>query len=142
MRKYAEHFGKQMGKLKDRIIVTAIVVAGSWWAFDAYRSGYFTRPPMPEGAFSLSYPSGFRAIMVGIPNERETRRYMGRSSEVPFYLEKAWSFCSPPSKEEHKQLATTMKVRDFPGVRIEAVCKIDVDGNSVVRGVITSVPRL
>jgi len=131
-----------MGKLKDRIIVSAIVVAGSWWTFEAYRAGNFTRPTMPEGAFSLSYPSGLRAIMVNIRNERKTRRYMGFPSDVPFYLEKAWSFCSPPSKGEQKQLAAAMKVRDFPGARIEAVCKIDVEGTKVVRGVITSVPRL
>ncbi|KWV56675.1 hypothetical protein AS026_33035 [Rhizobium altiplani] len=131
-----------MGKLKDRIIVTAIVTAGSWWAYEAYRAGNFARPTMPEGAFSLSYPSGLRAIMVNIPNERKTRRYMGFPSDVPFYLEKAWSFCSPPNTKEQKQLDETMKVRDLPGARIEAVCKIKVDGNSVVRGVITSVPRL
>jgi len=130
-----------MGKWKDRIIVTAIVAGAAYLAYYEYRAGYFTRPPMPEGAFSLSYPSGFRAIMVDVPNERETRRYLGLPSEVPFYLSDAWSFCYPPSKEEQEQVAVTLKERNRPGERAEAVCKIKVDGNPIVRGVVTSVPR-
>lgn len=97
---------------------------------------------MPEGAFSLSYKNGLRAILVDIPNEKNTRRYFGFPTEVPFYLEEAWSFCSPPSKDERKDVSAFMKGRNWPGERFEAICKIEVDNKVVVRGVITSVPKL
>lgn len=62
--------------------------------------------------------------------------------KVPFYLEHTWSFCSPPSEEDELQVTTFMKNRDWPGERFEAVCKIKVDNEVVIRGVITSVPKL
>ncbi|MBX3529282.1 MAG: hypothetical protein KF849_01665 [Rhizobiaceae bacterium] len=119
----------------------AIVVAGGGYvAYDYYMAGYHTRPAMPEGAFSLSYKNGLRGILVGIPNEKETRRYLGVPLEVPFYLTDAWSWCHRPTEEEAPRVAQFMAERDWPGQRFEAVCRITVDGKDVVRGLIISVP--
>lgn len=60
--------------------------------------------------------------------------------KVPFYLEDAWSFCAPPTEIEIAEIMTARG--DNPGERIEGVCKIDVDGDVVVRGFVTSVPKL
>jgi len=97
---------------------------------------------MPPGSFSISFKNGLRAILVDVPNERDTRRYFGFPVEVPFYLEDVWSFCSPPSDEEAAQVQQFMAQRDFPGERFEAVCRIQVDDETVVRGLITTVPKL
>ncbi len=97
---------------------------------------------MPEGAFSISFTSGLRAILVDVPNEREARRYFGFPMEVPFYLKDSWSFCYPPTSEDADQVAAFMKARNWPGERFEVVCKIKVDNDVVVRGVITTVPKI
>lgn len=140
-----------MWKWIKRAVLVVVAVGGAYTAYDQYRAGYFTRPTMPDGAFSLSYKNGLRAILVNVPYERETRRYLGFPSNVPFYLKDAWSFCSPPSEEEGEAVSAFMKSRDalvkepgqeWPGERVEAVCKIKVDNKDIVRGVITSVPRL
>lgn len=124
------------------VVLGVVAVGGAYTAYDFYRAGYHTRPDMPEGAFSLSYKNGLRAILVDVPNEKETRRYFGTPMEVPFYLKDTWSFCAPPSAEENDQAATFIKKRGLPGERFEAICKINVDNEAVVRGVITSVPDL
>ena len=135
-----------MSRWTKRLIIAAIVAAGGYVAYDSYRAGYFTRPDMPDGAFSLSYKNGMRAILVGVSNEKETRRYLGFPAQVPFYLEEAWSFCSPPDVKEGEVVSAFLKGRgqgeEWPGERIEAICKIKVDNQDVIRGIVTSVPKL
>lgn len=122
------------------VILVIILGGGGYMAYDSYMAGHHTRPEMPEGAFSLSYKNGLRGILVDVPNEKETRRYLGVPMEVPFYLKDSWSWCRPPTEEEGPQVAQFMAERDWPGQRFEAVCKITVDGAEVVRGLIISVP--
>lgn len=131
-----------MWKWVKRLILVAVIGFGGYAAYDSYRAGHFTRPAMPEGSFSLSFTTGLRAILVNVSDKRETRRYLGFPMEVPFYLKDAWSFCGPPSSEESDQVAAFMKERNWPGERFEAVCKIKADNEEVVRGLITTVPRL
>jgi hypothetical protein len=105
-------------------------------------AGYLTRPKMPEGAFSLSYKNGLRGILVDVPDERETRRYLSVPLKVAFYLEDAWSWCSPPTKEESARAAPIMAGQEWPGHRLDAVCKITVEGEKIVRGLIVTVPKV
>lgn len=125
-----------------RIGLIAVVGYVGYGAYDYYRAGLHTRPEMPPGAFSISFKSGFRAVLVDVPDERDTRRYFGYPFEVPFYLEDTWSICSPPTEEEAPEAAAFMEAQDFPGARFEVVCRIQVDDETVVRGVITTVPKL
>lgn len=120
----------------------AIVFLGSvgWGAYDYYRAGFHTLPDLPEGAFPLSYANGLRAIMVGLSDERDSRRYFGFPFDVPFYLEDAWSTCKAPTESEVNEIESQRANR--PGERIEALCRIEVDGDIVIRGMITTVPRL
>ncbi|QRM45351.1 hypothetical protein [Rhizobium sp. BG4] len=131
-----------MGTWIKRIFGAAVLGIIGYGAFDYFQAGYHTRPEMPEGAFSLSYKNGLRAILVGVPNEKETRRYFGHPQDVPFYLKDAWSFCAPPEGEERAKAAEFIKSRNMPGERFEVVCKIKADNDVVIRGLITSVPRL
>ncbi|KQT65847.1 MULTISPECIES: hypothetical protein [unclassified Aureimonas] len=97
---------------------------------------------MPEGAFSISYQNGLRGILIDVPNDQETRRYIGFPQDVPFYLKDTWAFCRPPTGKEIPQAESLLRERHWPGERFEAVCKILVEDEEVVRGVITSVPNL
>ena len=124
-------------------VLALVIVGGAYVLYDAYRAGFHTRPDMPPDAFSFSYKNGLRAILVNVPNEKATRRYFGTPMQVPFYLEDVWTFCYPPSNDEDKRQAEAfIEKRNWPGERFEAVCKITVDNELVVRGVITSVPKL
>lgn len=131
-----------MWKWIGRVLVVAVVAFVGYGAYDYYRADLHTRPDMPPGAFSISYKNGMRAILVGVPNEKETRRYFGYPAEVPFYIQEAWAFCTPPEEDEKQATAHFIKESNKPGERFEAVCRIQVDEETVVRGYITSVPRL
>jgi len=131
-----------MWKLIKRVLVATIIAVIGYSIYDYYRADLHTRPDMPEGAFSISYKNGLRAILVNVPNERDTRRYFGTPMEVPFYLKDAWSFCSPPNAIEKAQANEVLSKRDWPGERFDVVCRITVDDKVVIRGLITFVPRL
>ena len=131
-----------MRKWTKRVLIIAIIAWGGYTSYDYYLAGYHTRPDMPKGAFSISYKNGMRAILVDVPNESADKRYLGIPHKVPFYLKDTWSFCSPPTEEEDAQAATFIKSRDWTGGRVEAICKIKVDTEDVIRGIIISVPKL
>lgn len=124
------------------IVGLIIIGGGGYLGYDSYMAGHFTRPAMPDGAFSLSFKNGLRGILVDVPNEKATRRYLGVPMEVPFYLTDAWSWCYPPIEEEAPQVSHFMAELNWPGQRFEAVCKITVEGTEVMRGLIISVPNV
>jgi hypothetical protein len=122
---------------KQLIISAAVIVGVAYAANDVYKAGLLTRPEMPEGAFSVSFKNGLRAIVVGVPDVRPERKYLGMPFEVPSWYEGAWSFCSVPSRDEKT------KSQDLgPGSRLEAICRIKVDQKELLRGAIYSVPNL
>lgn len=123
-----------------RIVAVIVLCWVGYSVYGAYKTGLFSRPEMPVGAFSLSFKNGLRAIVVGIDDERQERRYFGVATEVPSYLEEAWSFCTPPTNAEAKEILTIRGNRPFE--RAEAVCRIEADEEEVVRGFITTVPKL
>ena len=120
-----------------RIIIAALIVGAGYVAYDYFGGGFHTRPPMPEGAFSLSFKNGLRAILVGVPDERAERKYLGVPVEVPSWYEHAWSFCTAPSADEKAKSENL-----GPGSRLEAICRIKADQDEIVRGAIYSVPKL
>ncbi|MEW2912325.1 hypothetical protein [Leisingera sp. JC11] len=134
--------GNLMWKWIGRALIAAVVALIGYVAYDYYRADLHTRPEMPPGAFSISYKNGMRAILVDVPNERETRRYFGYPAEVPFYIEDVWAFCTPPEADEQNDAVKFIKASNKPGERFEVVCRIKVDDDTVIRGFITSVPRL
>lgn len=131
-----------MWKWIGRALIVAVVASVGYGTYDYYRADLHTRPEMPRGAFSISYRNGLRAILVDVPNERETRRYFGFPAEVPFYIEDVWAFCTPPEGSEKQDAEKYIKERGGPGERFEVVCRVKVDDDIVIRGFITSVPKL
>lgn len=129
-------------KMLKWILLIVLVGGGGYMAYDYYMAGPRTRPEMPEGAFSLSYKNGLRGIMVDRPDLKSTRRYLGFPFDVPFYLRESWSWCYPPTEEEGLASQPFMAERDWPGQKLEAVCKLAVDGKEIVRGLIVTVPKV
>ncbi|MGV8831552.1 MAG: hypothetical protein ACOH2N_06210 [Devosia sp.] len=123
------------------LLLIAVLTFGGYSAYQYFVAGYHTRPEIPDGAFSVSFPSGLRGIVVDLPEDMN-RRYLGMPLEVPSYLEKTWSRCRPPSIEENPQVVQFMESRDLPGARFEAICEIELDGDLVTRGLLISVPRV
>ncbi|MBT6276667.1 MAG: hypothetical protein HOI95_21335 [Chromatiales bacterium] len=129
-----------MGKWIGRISGVALVGFAAYGGYVYFAGGYHTRPELPKGAFSFSFKSGFRAIALDIPEERETRRYLGVPFDVPFWAEDAWSMCKRPSTEE---AAEVLKQVDMgAGSRLDAICTVEADGTTIRRGAVFSVPRL
>ncbi len=89
----------------------------------------------------LSYRSGFKALVRGIQDERETRRYLGVGAEdVPSWYKDAWSICRTPSAVEVSEFEQSGAFG--PGSRFDGVCEIDADGDVFIRGWIVTVPKL
>ncbi len=144
-----------------RIIGLGLLGTIAFWAYDAYRAGLLSLPDLPDGAYFVSYKNGFRAIVLdaavpdaigddapkyfrslGVANR--DRKYLGVPFDVQPWFEDAWSWCKSPTEEEKAELERTPDdfKRTVENARFEAVCRIDVDGTDVVRGLIFSVPRL
>lgn len=131
-----------MWKILKSLIIVSTISLISFSLYDYYRADLHTRPEMPEGAFSISYKNGLRVIIVNVPNERDRRRYFGTPFKVPFYLENTWSFCEPPKLNEEMEANKILQERNWPGERLDAICKIEIENEIVLRGLITSVPNL
>ena len=97
-------------------------------------------PELADGAFPLSYKSGFRGILVGLEDVRPERKYFAYHAEnVPEWYQKSWSTCRALTDDELLQLNNS-SANLGPGGRWEAVCEIDADGDVFIRGWIASVP--
>lgn len=128
-----------MGKWIGRISGAAIIGFVAYGAYTYVAGGYLTRPELPPGAFSFSFNSGLKAIALDIPEERQTRKYLGVPFDVPSHAEDAWAMCKRPSPEE---AARVLKETNMGAdSRLDAICTVEVDGATLRRGAIFSVPR-
>jgi hypothetical protein len=116
---------------------------------------------LPDGAYTLSFKSGLRAIVLDAEVSDDSwddapkfarslsfanpdRNYLGFPLEVQPWFEDAWSLCKAPTEEEVamlEQMPDDFK-RRVENARFESVCRIDVDGTKIMRGLIFSVPQL
>ena len=130
------------GAVWKRLGLAVFAAVLAYAGYDYVRGGWHKLPEMPDGAFPISFKSGLRAIVLELPDERATRRYFGFATEVPFFVEGAWSLCSPAKGDEIAEAENFMANLDLTGMRFEAICRVDVDGEKIVTGAITTVPRL
>lgn len=130
-----------MKKILGILVLVVIVGSGLWSAYDYYRHGYWTRPDMPPGSFSLIFGNGTRLIVTGVKHESETRKYISRRyNKVPTYYQDAWAFCEPLSAEE--VAAVNTRWPPSPGARFEAFCSLKADGEEIPVALLYSVPKL
>ncbi len=128
-------------KIIKRILFFAVVGIVALTAYDYYRLGYHTLPDMPDGAWPLNFSNKTRAIMIGIPDERLERKYIATPmADIPKWFEDAWSSCREPTNEEAEEINTIAP--PDRGMRLDALCSIDADGDIIHTAVIYSVPRL
>ncbi len=144
-----------------RLVVLGILGFAAFWAYDTYRAGYLSLPDLPDGAYTLSFANGLRAIVLDaeVPDRggddapkyfrqlsvaNPDRNYLGVPFDVQPWFKDAWSWCKAPTDEEKVDLERMPDdfKRTVENARFEAVCRIDVDGTEVVRGLIFSVPQL
>ncbi len=129
-----------MGKWIVRIFLVGLIGVGGYGFYDFYKAGYLSAPETSEDSFLLSFKSGFRAVMVGFGDRDEERRYLGYPADVSPIYKKDWSTCRRPSDDELKALEASDP--DVPGIRWEAICEIDADGDVFIRGWVATVPRI
>ena len=128
-------------KLKDGVILAIVTAVGGLFAYDYYSADLHLRPDMPEGAFSLSFADGPRVILQDMEDESFTRRYLARSyKSTPEWYRQSWSFCTAPSEAELAEAES--RIASSPGMRLDAVCTLDVEGEIIPMAQIYSVPRL
>jgi hypothetical protein len=66
---------------------------------------------------------------------------MSRSyKDLPEYFDNAWSLCRPPTDAEVDGVLASISLDR--GMRLDAVCSLDADGDIIETAVIVSVPRL
>lgn len=124
------------------LLVAAIVGGGAWSAYDAHLHAVFDVPEdMPDGAWTFASRSGFRAILIDIPDDRENRAYRAYpNSKTPEWFIKTWATCRPISDAQLSAILAAPGTKQ-PGLRWEALCEIEADGDRFVRGWIASTPR-
>lgn len=148
-------------RLKKTLICLALLGGAGYFTYDFFRAGNWSLPELPDGAYTLSFKNGFRAIVLdadvpdtskadapryfrslGVANRE--RRYFGVPFEVQPWFRDAWSWCEKPTEEEKAEIAKMPAhfQKSVELARFEAVCRIYVDDKSVVRGLVFSVPRL
>ena len=128
-----------MAKWIGRVSGAAVVGFAAYGVFTYFSQGYHTRPDVPEGGFSITFNSGLRAIVEGVTQDRQNKRYLGVPYDVPEWAEDRWAMCQPPGEDETDDLPR--KVDLGPGSRLEALCRVDGEGETVLRGAIYSAPR-
>lgn len=144
-----------------RTLILCVVGVAGYSTFSLYQKGLFDIPDMPEGAYAFSRGS-FRGIVFDqeVSNPRGVerskfgrqlvyvnpeRRYLSVPYEVPSWLEDAWSICTRPADNESAALEQSMPdslKRNLVGARLDAVCRISVEGEEVLTGLLYSVPKL
>ena len=129
-------------KVIAHLIILGAGVSVGYGTSNFFRSGFHKLPSdMPEGAFALSFSSGVRGIMTGVPDDRDSRRYLARPRiGVPEQYQGVWSYCALPGEEEAARF--TSALRAGPDARLEGICSIDVDGQELRTGMVFSVPKI
>ena len=56
-----------------RVLVILLIGGAGYVAYDYHSAGFQTAPRIGDGDFLLSFATGFRAVMKGIEDERDTR---------------------------------------------------------------------
>ena len=149
--------------MKKLLTMILIGIAGfvGYATYDSYRGGYFSIPDLPDGAYPISFKNGFRAILIDAEVSRPgmgegikffrrlsmanpERKYLGLPLNVPPWFEDAWSWCKRPAEEEYAKLPPMPEDLQqlFANSRLEGICRIDVDGQEIIRGLLFSVPNL
>lgn len=145
----------------SKLLIVGIVGYGGYSAYDMHQGGFFSLPDIPDGAYPISFKSGFRAVVYDmevsdtqyadtskyfrrLTMASRDRRFIGIPSEVPRWFEDTWSTCHRGTDEEREYILSTLPedvAKEMVGARLDAICLIEVEGERpLLRGLIYSVP--
>lgn len=144
-----------------KLLLIGVAGYAGYSAYDMHRGGYFSLPDIPDGAYPISFKSGFRAVVYDMEVSDDQyattskyfrrltmasrdRRFIGIPSDVPRWFEDTWSTCHRGTDEEREYIISTLPEdvkREMEGARLDAICLIEVEGDRpLLRGLIYSVP--
>jgi hypothetical protein len=145
----------------SKLLLVGVVGYVGYSAYGLHRGGYFSLPDIPDGAYPISFKSGFRAVVYDVEVSDDQyaatskyfrrltmasrdRRFIGIPSDVPRWFEDTWSTCHRGTDEEREYILSTLPedvAREMEGARLDAICLIEVEGDRpLLRGLIYSVP--
>jgi hypothetical protein len=146
-----------------KLVVLGVVGYGGYEAYLLHKGGYFDLPVVPYGAYTVSFKSGLRGIVLDaevsndaladshkifrrLSDANPDRRYLGIPMDVPYWFEDVWSTCIKPSEDELQYIEASLsdaEKQKLIGARLDAFCYIETDGKKrIARGLIYSVPNL
>jgi hypothetical protein len=151
-----------MLKWTVRLVLLGVIGFVGYAAYDLHRGGYFDIPDLAANEYPISFRSGFRAIVIDpevntndqsdapkffrrLGSANTDRRYLGVPFEVAYWQQDAWSYCTKPSDDERKGFFNSLPdnwQKTLERARLEGVCRTDVEGEKVLRGLVYSVPKL
>lgn len=145
----------------SKLLLIGVVGYAGFAIYDLNRGGYLSLPDIPDGAYPISFKSGFRAVVhdIEVTDSRyaatskyfrrlamanRDRRFIGIPSNVPRWFEDTWSTCHRGTDEEREYILSTLPegvASEMVGTRLDAICFIEVEGERpLLRGLIFSVP--
>ena len=130
-----------------RAWISRIGIFLGWSAYDYYRMGYHSMPEIGDNDFPLVFDSGYRVIMERSEDKRfaekvNRREYLFAAYlNTPEYFKDAWSRCKAPAGAEAREIEKS-SAAPGPGMRLEAVCTLDADGEILRTGIVYSIPDL
>ncbi|NIZ63094.1 hypothetical protein DL239_19190 [Sedimentitalea sp. CY04] len=144
-----------------RMLLLCIVGVIGFATFGWHQKGLLNIPHLPEGAYAFSR-GGLRGVVFGQEVSNPTgvespkffrqlihvnpeRMYLSLPLQVPHWLEDTWSNCTPPTGNEAADFEQSMPddlKRNLVGARLDAVCRINLESEEVLRGLLYSIPNL
>jgi hypothetical protein len=145
----------------SKLLIVGVVGYAGYYGYGLHRGGYFSLPDIPDGAYPISFKSGFRAVVYDmevtddqyastskyfrrLTMASRDRRFIGIPSDVPRWFEDTWSTCHRGTDEEREYILSTLPedvASEMVGARLDAICLIEVEGERpLLRGLIYSVP--
>jgi len=123
-------------------VLTVTVLFIGIATYDYFKLGYHTLPNnTPENSFPLRFENGIRAILVGIDDVEPEREYIAVAMKnIPSYFSDSWAFCKRPDDGAIKKINSSFP--PGPGMKFEAVCELDADGQIIPTAYIYSIPAI
>lgn len=145
-------------RIAKRVVITIVLIGVTSCAIQYYRAGYLSLPDVPDQTVVFNFQDIMRGYVPGPgTSERDmkgqpgllaapdpNRIYLPLAFEVPEAVRLSWSECVTPPEEEERALLAALPaetLEPFQNTRLDYVCRVESEGQSIYRGMIFSFPR-
>ena len=115
--------------------IAMLIVAGIGYSFyDYYNGPFYDAPALINDDFLLAFKgdAALKGVMRGFGEKDKTRKFMSYTArDVPSWYQNTWSICRAPMGDDVAAFENSVDLG--PGGRLDAICKIDADGDVFVR---------